>query len=155
MRGGGSMLDYFAARAAVAKYVVFLQVLNDPSSLPVLCSAYNPVLLTLTGGSIERAGPTRLLLKGCATSGTMWAARRSCLQSCRLDSRLHHPATVLQLSTGETSLPRCLLLQQTHVSNANGSSKDRCQRGQMQNTDRSGRDLNMPASTCCKPLPLS
>ena len=38
-RGGGSLLDYFAARAAVAKHVLSLQVLDDPSSLPVLCSA--------------------------------------------------------------------------------------------------------------------
>ena len=44
-RGGGSLLDYFAARAAVAKHVLSLQVLNDPSSLPVLCSNHNPVLL--------------------------------------------------------------------------------------------------------------
>ena len=37
-RGEGSLLDCFAARAAVAKRVVPLQVLDDPSSLPVLCS---------------------------------------------------------------------------------------------------------------------
>ena len=58
-RGGGSLLDYFAARAAVARHVVSLQVLDDPSSLPVLCSDHNPVLLTLTGGSIERASSQR------------------------------------------------------------------------------------------------
>ena len=58
-RGGGSLFDYFAARAAVARHVVSLQVLDDPSSLPVLCSDHNPVLLTLTGGSIERASSQR------------------------------------------------------------------------------------------------
>ena len=63
-RGGGSLLDYFAARAAVAKHVVSLQVLDDPSSLPVLCSDHNPVLLTLTGGSIERASPRHAAPKG-------------------------------------------------------------------------------------------
>ena len=56
-RGGGSLLDYFAARAAVAKQVVSLQVLDDSSSLPVLCSDHNPIPLTLTGGSIEWVSP--------------------------------------------------------------------------------------------------
>ena len=63
-RGPGSLLDYFAARAAVAKYVVSLQVLDDPSSLPVLCSDHNPVLLTLTGGSVEWVNPRRAAPKG-------------------------------------------------------------------------------------------
>ena len=53
-RGRGSLLDFFAARATVAKHVVSLQVLDDPSSLPVICSDHNPILLTLTGGSLER-----------------------------------------------------------------------------------------------------
>ena len=48
--------------------------------------------------------------KGCATFLTMWAARKSCLQSCRLDSGLPHPVTVLQQPIGG-SLPGCLLLQ--------------------------------------------
>ena len=63
-RGGGSLLDYFAARAAVAKQVVSLQVLDDPSSLPVVCSDHNPILLTLTGGSIEWASPVSAASKG-------------------------------------------------------------------------------------------
>ena len=63
-RGEGSLLDYFAARATVAKHVVSLRVLDDPSSLPVLCSDHNPVLLTLTGGSLERASPRHATPKG-------------------------------------------------------------------------------------------
>ena len=42
MPGGASMLDQFAA---VAKPLVSRQVLDDPSSLPGLCSDHNPVLL--------------------------------------------------------------------------------------------------------------
>ena len=49
-RGGGSLLDPFAARAAVAK--------------PVLCSDHRPVLLTLTVGSIEWASPQHAAPKG-------------------------------------------------------------------------------------------
>eukprot|EP00891_Asterochloris_glomerata_P004147 jgi/Astpho2/4147/Aster-01286 len=69
-RGPGSLLDYFAARAAVAKHVVSLQVLDDPSSLPVLCSDHHPVLLTLTGGSVE-------IQAGEAEAGTRLPANAS------------------------------------------------------------------------------
>ena len=107
--------------------------------LPAVChppvTQHEPVLLALAGGSVEWASPQHAAPKGCTTSDTRWSARKSSLQSCRLDSRLPHPETVLQLPMGG-SLPGCLLLQWRHVSNAAGLPKYRCHPAQMQMRQR-------------------
>ena len=79
-----------------------------PQAFRYSALTHDPVLLTLTGAAWNGQARNMLPQKGRATFGTMWAASKSCLQSCGLDSRLPLPVTVPQLPTGRF-LPRCLL----------------------------------------------
>ena len=100
-RGPGSLLDYFAARAAVAKHVVSLQVLDDPSSLPVLCSDHHPVLLTLTGGSVEWANPQRAAPKGSSNIRYQAGSREELLAKLQAGQQTTSPSDCAAAAHGE------------------------------------------------------
>ena len=146
-RGEGSLLDYFAARAAVAKHVVSLQVLDDPSSLPVLCSDHNPVLLTLTGGNAEWAAPKHASPKGLCNIRYQVGGQEKLLTKLQADQQTASPSDCAAMSYG-----RILARVSAAAMDTFPQRKHHCQVQMPPWTDTEYRQLKQRLAQACRPM---
>ena len=145
--GEGSLLDYFAARAAVAKHVVSLQVLDDPSSLPVLCSDHNPVLLTLTGGNAEWAAPKHASPKGLCNIRYQVGGQEKLLTKLQADQQTASPSDCAAMSYG-----RILARVSAAAMDTFPQRKHHCQVQMPPWTDTEYRQLKQRLAQACRPM---